>query len=694
MRTIIFPIPASTGTSGPFVTKWWTFAWVWIVIASPVFAQSQAPKVSLISRFDSPRSHAPVQFEASVSWNSPQVLEGSLVLDFYVAQRRVHTWRSNDVVLSASEVVLPIMMPPMILPTEQTPLDIRAAFVTEDRVFTYPEEQDLPYWVDWKRMQVIGIVHPQSETTMSAEFRDDGRDTASPLSVFRLDSLLPHRDWSRHLASRTVPVDPEDAPSSGLEWMAFDLVIVTASGLQQMNDRQLRSLADWVQGGGLVCVSGKVARGSEQQIFLEQVSESTTLAPRIAFDSEGNLRTLERQEVNWISATPGVGRSLVMTDSVAQNDSRWQQAILELWRVRPDQRTTILETGALSLPDHKNYETNPNRPNYFPFAPDELAANGIRQVLMPERLEGVPLTTVATLLGLCLLVIGPVEYFVLSAIGKRRWTWIVFPTVALLFSGYTVRMAQSHMGETDAVRSLTIVDLDEQGQPVRESRFELFFAATEKDLVQNYKNTLVSALEYREAVEVDDLYYQSSSVRQRGVTEFLRTEPLTFQGRAPLDYTVERRVQQWKPQIVRTTRLGTDIEATVPSLRWAELTLDQLRDVRTQRQVLEDITSRSKNTRVWLMHGTEIVESASKGPDPESNLSNETLSGVCRSLSSQAETGIFDIVSHISPNGAGTLEDLAIWDSTDLSQWLLLILVEGESGDHHLYRLLMQESET
>ena len=60
---------------------------------------------------------------------------------------------------------------------------------------------------------------------------------------------------------------------------------------------------------------------------------------------------------------------------------------------------------------------------------------------------------------------------------------------------------------------------------------------------------------------------------------------------------------------------------------------------------------------------------------------------VAQQLSARSASGLFAIVSQISPTGGENLEDLALFDETDPNQWLLIVAVRRD-GNWIVYRTL------
>src|SRR5690606_23173117 len=95
--------------------------------------------------------------------------------------------------------------------------------------------------------------------------------------------------------------------------------------------------------------------------------------------------------------------------------------------------------------------------------------------LLPESIQGLPLATVSGVLILFLLAIAPGDYYLLGKLGRRRWTWILFPSLSLLFTASTMWLARQHLGRSTFDHAITVVDLGRDGVPVKTSRFEMLY---------------------------------------------------------------------------------------------------------------------------------------------------------------------------------------------------------------------------
>jgi hypothetical protein len=652
-------------------------------------AQTIKPEFSLSPAFDSPRGHAPIQLNAHLAWSSIDLLEGRLELEFYVNQQPVHTWVSRDVVLSASELTLPVMAPPALLPSDADHLSVRARFMTEQTTYDL-EIHDVPYPPDFKRALTIGIVHPETAGLPPSDFKTPFQDRFAWVEPFRLDAAQPNADWARHLTCRTMALEPELFPDEPLELVAFDLLLVTGAGLSDLDDRQLDALARWVEAGGALCVAGAQARMTAHQSFLSRVCGSTPVDPLLAFDDDGHVRFVPDADSQWLLAAPGVGRAIVTFEPVDVETSAWRRDLLELWRVRPRQIENILSTGNWEFPVEQDFLLLD--PGFQPMRPGTRSDMiSLQSHLLPDRVEGVPLPTVAMLLAACLLVVGPGDYLLLGWFNRRRWTWVLFPAVAIGFSIFMVQLATSHMGQTDHRTTLSVVDLTQDGRPARISRFELLFAASEKQIEEELSQTLVVPLDSRPESF-------SSGYGQIRTPSTPAGSPGVMIGRVPRGYTHVRSLRQWTPRLARYTTMGPRDDTVVPEFDWWRLESGALRDAEQRNALLNDLQAGLPAARIVLLHqqrswrpdsppvDADNGEAAGRGPNaaglPE---------GFAVGISARAPDGMFHIVSQIAPDAAGNFEDLTLFDRDDPRQWLLLIITADDEGHQYIYRRLIRD---
>ncbi|SFH92817.1 hypothetical protein [Planctomicrobium piriforme] len=653
-------------------------------------ADQPLPHLSITPEFGVFRSQAPLQLRVQLGWDSSRILRGRLQLEFYAQETKIHTWVSREVVLAASEIDLPVQIPPVLLRMEGDSLNIVASLITEQGTFSYKEIQNALHWPDWKRVLMLGLIHPEGGSGQTSDFLASSTERLSWAEPFDLTRTLPDRDWARHISCRRVPLDPSQVPLLPLELMSFDLLLVTSEGFAALSEAQLNALAEWTEGGGALCVAGKTAKSRRHQAFLERMTLSSAVEPTMQFDDVGMVRSLQGKE--WSLTSPGMGRALVTFRPINVDSPAWKAASLELWRIKESQRESILSAGHWSFVAPDDFDHMIANTFFHPLAPDRRHEQELVSLLMPNRVSQVPFHIVALILVACLLAIGPGDYLLLSWLGLRRWTWVLFPSLAIATGLVTMLIAQSYMGAADYRTSISFIDLTEVGKCAKASRFEMTFTATEKELQEEFKQILTVPVENHlpSAAEIEDPYL--SSRVPAASASLINEAPATDIGRVPLNYTHVRKMQQWKPQLTRQTSIGSNPEVQIPELNWQEFNPAALSDEVIRQRLLNEIQSVLPDGRILLLHQDEIY-SASKLESTAVPQSIEAIAVLARQVGASPQSGLFQIFSQISPSGSGQFEDLALLDRSDPEQWLLIVVASTSPETHFVYRRLIRGTE-
>ena len=715
--------------------QWLPALLLFLGIASwPTELYSQSPEIvrkklrlTLASAVDSIRSQSPILLDANLAWSSPRLLEGRLRLEFYVDSTHRGTWISQEVALSDGELPLRLMLPPALIPDEDFKYTVRAEFLTEDHTI-FLGDYDVAVPIDPKRILIAGIVHPFDLVQENGSFKGPDERPFALQDSLRLETNPGLDVRARDLSCRVVSVLPGDLPRSPLEFVMFDLLIVSDAGFDRLGPEQLTPLADWVEAGGRVCLVSGHADTSAHQACLRRLLEDSPLNPVLQLDGDRELRLLRPHAANWRRGTPGVGRAIVSTEPIDVRSRDWAAAVYWLWGIRADQKLPETSDPSRAVVDD---EPDENMFDFtYRFSPDPLAAeSALGNWLIPDTIEGVPFSTVCVLLGLCLLAVAPGDYLLLGWLRRRRWTWILFPSVAVAFTLLTMKIAQSHIGQTDSLTSLEFVDLTADGRIARTSSFELTFANTSKTRSESFQSEYVTPFEYRASASSDSFTPGFRYNRTGRVSQFSRYDledelsgkPFVYAGRVPTRYSVTRQLEQWSPQLQRRTAFTGEWAPNNPAARipWSEATFDQLRTetgfqewaAKVRRDLPDAWVAVVSSRSVQSTQPLEQQQSASRNRPPlelvvdpatgevtplaESETFATRLEQAAHTAlqaSARDETGLFQLVAQIAPNAAGNFEDLALLDRTDDSALLLLVVTESEAGRFQVYRRLLHEA--
>jgi hypothetical protein len=284
---------------------------------------------------------------------------------------------------------------------------------------------------------------------------------------------------------------------------------------------------------------------------------------------------------------------------------------------------------------------------------------------MPATVRLIPFSALIGTLVLFLLMIGPGDYFILGFFRRRRLTWLLFPATSIAFTVATILMANHYLGLRDQRRSLIVVDLAKDGTALRWNRYELVFAARDKQSVTELKDALWAPLDVR--AMPGEVYYQNGlynpnyrSYGYRGDAEREAAPPL-YDGTLPVHFQTSEAIRQWRPELNRTFSFEPPPVPLLPNWRAIEDAWPNLQNIRAKLS-----GEKSFNGDLYAISNSITPGSGSTGILPSSIL-EELCVGDSR--------GLLSLVSQISPTGGGNFEDVQAMD-TEASDSVLAIVTQ------------------
>ncbi len=187
-----------------------------------------------------------------------------------------------------------------------------------------------------------------------------------------------------------------------------------------------------------------------------------------------------------------------------------------------------------------------------------------------------------------------VDYLVLGALKMRKYTWIAFPLVTAVFTGFTILVAHEYMGSTETGGYVEITDLGDDGKPVRQSRLEmLFYGSRTTHRAEHSREMIVASKEMMSAAD----YFNNMNLNVRGAP---RSAPETWWSIMLVDsrtnYRTSQTVQQWSPQLMRSLTFAPEVD-DVPNIDWTDPSLVVTEEGR-QRLAVSLAASSDGNKRV------------------------------------------------------------------------------------------------
>lgn len=573
------------------------------------------------------------------------------------------------------------------------------------------------------------------ESVKTTEVRRDQKQTGKSIVFFA-------SQWD----AKSLPDDP-------LTYCAFDGVLLSDEGLAQLNSVQLEGLKTWLRAGGSLCV---VPDGRLQPLHLEFLRTTCKQAlgaeSDLTLDTEGKLLLIHDEEAPILKAHFGLGRVVLLPlmDDLATRLS--EPAVLGpvvafLWKVRStspvwegqkwstasgidvlrqqfpglqeDESGVYLSyaeyiqrsqsMGSVMGPstirgdriyfDQSMIENAGDQDDLYPSTDNGMAQ--LESTLLPVDVEMVPTSVIALILVGYVLAIGPVDYFVLGWLKMRKYTWVAFPLITLIFTLLTIGIANLYMGSEDTGGYLQITDIDENNTVVRQSRFETMFAGKSGEETKSHR--LGFYVQATDQTPADDFMYGNRS----GQTSV--DAPLEISGTFPQNYRSMQTLSQWSPVTFRSFTL-TPENVDLPSIDWNDATLVSTPEGRIRLgNALRDLSAQSQVTYAAcvLQGGNGVMDNiiGSYFQSPSGHFDRNFYYGYMdresllrQSLSQVANVGrngrgVFSLVSQVAPEGAPLLEDLSIADPTDPTQRVLVIArIDGNRIEMFRKRYFVESS--
>jgi hypothetical protein len=666
--------------------------------ASEVRAEAELDprlKMSVVPQFQTLRGQAPLNCFVRFQWQGAGLLEGRALFDIYGGDKYIGSWLSPEVALNDQVFVFPLMLPPAPLNSGKTPYTVQVLFQTETGLIRL-DPRDLAAEPIWSRRYLVGIVVPAASNSIGGFTATEGPPLVE--EVFQLARFHREREAAAEFNTSSTPIAPADVPIEPLRLTAFDLLIVSAEALRELTDPQVESIVRWTKAGGRLClIANSTIPASQRPAWGALVNESG-LEPRIRFDEEGRARGLSA--ATRLRIAPGVGRGLVLLESAAVDQPEWLDDMEWIFGVQRPQAIEIARTGRWEAPPVQKFGVNYERVR--PFAGNESPAPVIRKLLMPRNVHGVAVARVVFILSMCLLLIGPVDYIVLGRLGMRRWTWALLPVVALGTTWITVRMSQASLGDQNLHRSMSVVDLSTSREPVRVSRFDLEFAATEH--VRRVARQGVMRIDFEPRTVGLDMFAEDQQQLRSAVAPVGESNeaPVRYVGSVPGSYEVVEPLRQWSPRLFRETSFGADSRidsAVLSKIDWTAISVADW-EVDGRKTIAAAVRNAAPDARVLLRTKLSTYDCNAideTGPDNEAAGKSdafqrlmEAIAAATSQWSTNAENepvNFFSMVYQRAPTCGPDFEDFAWIDPADENEAVLLIGLGGEDSVIYRYRL-------
>jgi len=672
--------------------------WAVVGLVQSASAQENPIKITLRREWEGARTSAPLSLRAFLKWQKPELLEGRLQVSAFIDSRKFSSWISPETALSDSEQVIWFMTPRPVLEDKMDRYVLEAEFLGVQRSFE-PEQLDVDVPLRSKRVMVVGIVVDNRATTPTGLGSEE-----SPIAFERPLSLqnFLSKDEIPELFVNLSRVSPIDLPADSLRLLGLDAILLPHDMLDRLRTAQLDALRVWILAGGSLAVIQTGSLRSEATEFISSLS-------RNEWTSES--KSLRQIPTSVQVYSPGLGQVVIATQRLAGDSAEWERTAHLLMRIQPDRASDIERNNQLRLRDTLPGSGIPTLTRSELEGATALEPRprfdfqDLSRMLIPSSIRGMPFWLAASVLASCLICVGPGDYFLLGFLRRRKWTWVLFPVVALGFTGWMAHLAAEHNGRNDSRNWMSVVDVTPENEVVRTSRLEQTYGASGRTVAHAVKNQWWIDVREEDLLRLREMKGDDYWVNQRQANNNLPTkrlsqelgERLSYQGNVPGHYMVEESVRQWAPRMQRITTLGADpglADYPLPQLKWETLIAGEPSAIT---DLLKQRLPSDWKTASWKM------SSPTKQTDWNHLTGNDSISArttdVLKTISQlvwetrspaevpgrpgRASGSIFTLLTELSPTAAPDCEDLVI-----TSRPTLVLVKEVESGRYLALRIV------
>lgn len=646
----------------------------------------------------------------------------------------------DDVALSPGEQFFRTVLPAVESNNQFDEVGVRVRFITKGQNYGPPEGIALRAPSARQRHLAILVCNPW-QTSLT-------RDKQQLVDRLRIESWNANAD--RTITTNPAHVRPDDLPADPLGLCGYDIALLAEEGFSELKEGQLRMVFDWVEAGGSVClVPGNGVLKDYHAKLLNQAILRPADKPRFVLDPSGRLEEMEAPGESGplpLLKRYGLGRVAIVPGKLdrllAERDTDVRRMLGFLWKLRRDRLEEFMNSGRFDVkvsvpvdqpqPGDSTWESyNRNRnANYANLRKQDhqlaqlplQSGDQLLSRLLPQGLQVVPMSLIGLILIVYVVMIGPADWFILGAIQRRKWTWILFPTVTVALTLGTVWLAEWYMQVRGNPRSVTFHDVGHEQKIARRNRFEVLFVGSERFVSTNITREIFTAMTLQRFSAGTWQGYQEAQLTQ-GDQSHKYTKVAKTTGLVPAHYTVTQFLSQWTPQLNR--RFSIPLTGDKPNeFDWERFADSQVYHPdsvtspgKPQTDLIEAVRKSFGQSAVVFavtrgrMHHVagdgQLFSTISSpyGSDPYGNPvpqqayyqqmamnAGAQANGFLEDVSQNSLGGLFAVVSQMSPTGGKDFEDMALVDSSDPTQWLLMVAVD-RGDDLDIYRKLYTGAE-
>lgn len=553
----------------------YTIAFTLLLLFIATMAHGAAIDIRMVQQSVVSRTMSNIPVTITLTQAGTGVVEGTLELVVRDGPAELCTLTLPDIVIAGGRYQTQVLLPPIpVQPWNAGDfLYVYPTFITAAERLTLDSLQLVVGGAN-PAVRVVGVCHVGERGALPVEGNIAGlrfeQVLGSLVSNDMETNLAPdvRLDLARGMFSTAqANLPPEIMPTVAEAYCAYDVVVIAGRAMGVLTEEQLAAVEAWVRAGGsLLIVPGPGMSDTHRQ-FIQRLAIEKGPVPLESY--------VLGEAAQAIMVEPDLGRVVIWPGGTGPTNlmasREWREMVAFLWRLYGPTRDHFL--ASVAEQDEKAKAEKPtvnvsdnwqNRSffNSFMAAP-AVDHQVFEQWFMPVDLKLVP-TMMIVLLFIGVFVIGvPADFLLLGWLRRRRWTWVMFPATCVLAAVLMMSMTYSYLGRHQSTRSLTIVDLDDAGRPLRSTRLAVDFVSAAGPVETVIDDAMLVPMSVEDLQRNANYYYGYSS-GQEG------QPAMRYAGRPTRRATLGRYLNQWEPAATRSF----DIEPTdIPLLteQWPEV---------------------------------------------------------------------------------------------------------------------------
>jgi len=658
----------------------------------------------LVATTKSAQAQARITFEASAlmpaladdrpavtdwiaSVHGANLAEGRMELRCVADNQTLGTVLTDELVLSGQEQKIRIVLPPMNWQANTAEIEVHLRWLGKEGVQLLPGQRLRTSLPNARKFPVLmGETRQRPRSTL-------GRDRLA--DHLRFESLIPD-ELKEQAATITHHQSADEFPQDPLAFCQYEVIAIAEDVFPALRSAQLDALVQWVRAGGSLYLEPKGVLEPYHVAVLNRLVQDEPNPPTFVLDEQGRLppgMLSDHAGMLFVRCGLGVVVLHLAADGTPLSDAAWKQAAAKLWKFKPIYEDLVASGWSANRVDLPSLFSPPNDSD-LAFWQQGPPLVEIMDALRPQGVKLVPLWVIGTLLGLLVLLIGPVDYVVLGWMHRRKWTWITFPACIVVMTGITIGLTNSYLSSSEARRALILHDVAADGRIVRTNRLELVFTSATRFLETDLQASLFTPLReggeqmnpylnQRQAAQLRSLNYAQGGMYSAGMMNpyaLSHTAPVSITGRVPGRYTVSQKVNQWTPQLNRIFSIAANSDT--PALDWDALRIPQNVDLNQWQQNVTERMALQTRVQATLGPGAHVGV-ISAGPMIWGLTYAESFDAhwqvILQRLTFADRYDLARLLSQTSPHGGRTLDDLSLGgDGSPEFRWLLVFVPEGD----------------